>query len=470
MSPSTTHSTVGLALVRPDAGAVAASLAASTASSQHDGDPRARLTRRGSRRAGSSTTFTSEASSRIETVSIARGHLVPAVGDLAISSASSCSSVGEIVARRLGLLGGGRARVRPSRCGAAAERASEPPEAARRAAAAQQRAEQLARAGDHARAAAAPRPPRRPPPIRCSAAAARPRAARASRRAGTESFATSASRPRSARRRSARRTPSCVSPGRDQSFSVALRWSSSACGSRESVLEPRRRLPVEERPLADAGRPAGRSRARRRVGGGGPGRRSRPRRRPRGRARRRAGGSPPTPPARRGPPSTRRSAGCSGSARAARSRAARARRRPSPPTAPPGRRDETATPFATVGATGVSSAVAATGAIGAAGSGSSRRPAAARSGVGCRAGADLLLRERSAQVGHRPARGEQRGVRGLGRDEQELALAQRADRPVERGHVGGRPAAERSPSSTRALSFSVCSRPTSHVPAFAIAL
>ena len=32
------------------------------------------------------------------------------------------------------------------------------------------------------------------------------------------------------------------------------------------------------------------------------------------------------------------------------------------------------------------------------------------------------------------------------------------------------PAAERRPSSTRALSFSVCRRPTSHVPAFDIAL
>ena len=42
--------------------------------------------------------------------------------------------------------------------------------------------------------------------------------------------------------------------------------------------------------------------------------------------------------------------------------------------------------------------------------------------------------------------------------------------PAESASMSAPPAADRSPSSTRALSFSVCSRPTSHVPALAIAL
>ena len=53
-----------------------------------------------------------------------------------------------------------------------------------------------------------------------------------------------------------------------------------------------------------------------------------------------------------------------------------------------------------------------------------------------REGCDLLLRQRTPQVRHRPPRREQARLGRLRRDEQELALAERPDRPVEGRDVG----------------------------------
>ena len=91
-------------------------------------------------------------------------------------------------------------------------------------------------------------------------------------------------------------------------------------------------------------------------------------------------------------------------------------------------------PEATAGATAVSSAASGAGGCGALRGGRGGRRGRLRRGG--RELLHLLLRQRAAQVRHRPARGEHLRRRVLGGDEHELALLQRADRRVERVDVG----------------------------------
>ena len=114
------------------------------------------------------------------------------------------------------------------------------------------------------------------------------------------------------------------------------------------------------------------------------------------------------------------------------------------------------------GATDVSSAASSTAGVGAAVAGSTGVSAAGAGSVRRRCPASVatcsfVSGPRRYDIAHRVA--NSRGSRRLRRDEQELALLRARRSPRRARPTSVPPAAERSPSSTRALSFSVCSRP-----------
>ena len=140
------------------------------------------------------------------------------------------------------------------------------------------------------------------------------------------------------------------------------------------------------------------------------------------------------------------------------------------------------TPAATGGATVVSFAPSAGAAAGGAAGGSSRRRPVTASGRGAPAGVswprssghggsgadprsarDLLLRQRPAEVRHRPA--GRRAAAAPTTSPRRAGTAASAAPPIAASSaaMSAPPEAERSASSTRALSFSVCRRPTSQV-------